>query len=151
MTEEETEQQKITKKADERRKCRRHPAIELNAEIKVKKGLFGEWVSVKACDYNKRGMSIETGLALQPEQAITLKVILKMDTGDIKVEKIEGFIKNCIKAKPHPRYGVEFNYSANRHMKSLDTKSQLGRIEGIMERSESLRQKIDEQQNMDQI
>ncbi len=137
-----------TKPMIERRRCRRYPSAELRAEVKIKKGLFSEWVGVEPCDYNKRGIAIETEFSFEPEQAITLSVTLKMDMGDIRVEKVEGIIRNKIESGPHPRYGIEFNYAANRHMKSAETQSQLGRIEGILERSENLRQRMNEQQSL---
>ncbi|UZE95984.1 PilZ domain-containing protein [Alkalimarinus alittae] len=128
----------------ERRRFRRHPALKLKAEVKIKKGLFGQWVDVEPRDYSKRGMAIETEYAFEPEQPITLNITLEMEIGDIQITKIEGIIKNKLKDTPTPRYGVEFDYTANRHMKTTETQSQLGRIEGILERSENLRLRIED-------
>lgn len=131
------------KSQSERRRYRRHPALELKAEVRIKKGLFGQRIEVEACDYSKRGIAIETEYEFKPEQPITLSIILKMVMGDIRIDKVEGIVKNIIASHPNPRYGIEFNYDANRHMKSIETKSQLGRIEGILERSEKLRLKME--------
>ncbi len=150
MSADEPLQEKQTKATNEHRRCRRHPTVELKTEIKIKKGLFSEWVSVEPCDFNKRGIAIETEHAFQPEDSILLKVTLAMAMGDICVDKIEGIIKNRVDSGPHPRYGVEFDYSASRHMKSIDTQSKLGRIEGILERSENLRLRMDEQKSVNQ-
>jgi hypothetical protein len=138
------------KAADEHRRCRRHPTVELKTEFKIKKGLFSGWVSVEPCDFNKRGIAIETDHSFQPEDSILLKITLTMAMGDICVDKVEGIIKNRVDSGPHPRYGVEFDYSASRHMKSIDTQGKLGRIEGILERSENLRLRMDEQKSLDQ-
>lgn len=129
----------------ERRRYRRHPALELKAEVNIKKGFFGQRIEVAACDYSKRGMAIETEYSFKPEQPITLSIILKMTTGDMRIDKVEGIVKNIMTSHPKPRYGIEFDYDANRHMKALETKSQLGRIEGILERSETLRLKTEGQ------
>ncbi len=134
-----------SKSQSERRRYRRHPALELKAEVKIKKGLFGQRIEVEACDYSKRGMAIETEYEFEPQQIITLNIILKMIMGDIRVDKVEGIVKNIISSHPKPRYGIEFDYNANRHMKAIETKSQLGRIEGILERSEKLRLKTEDQ------
>ena len=145
MTDETVEPQKAP---SERRRNRRHPALELIAEAKIKKGLFGQWIDVEPCDYSKQGMGIEAEYEFKPEQSITLSITLKMEMGDIHIDKVAGTVKNKINAQPHPRYGIEFDYNANRHMKSLETRSQLGRIEGILERSENLRLRMEEQESL---
>lgn len=145
MTDEAVEPKKTQ---SERRRYRRHPALELKAEVKIKKGLFGQRIEVEACDYSKRGMAIETEYEFKPEQSITLSIILKMVMGDIRIDKVEGIVKNKITSHPRPRYGIEFDYDANRHMKAIETKSKLGRIEGILERSENLRLKMEDQQSL---
>lgn len=129
---------------NERRRFRRHPSVKLIASAKSKKGLFNPWVEVLPRDYSKRGMAIETQEAFEINQPITLSITLEMELGEIHVTKVEGVIKNKIPSSPIPRYGVEFDYSANRHMKSVETQSQLGRIEGILERSENLRLRIED-------
>lgn len=135
----------LIKRQSERRRYRRHPAIELNAEIRIKKGLFSEWLEVEPCDYSKLGISIESEHDLTIGQQVTLNITLKMLMGDIHIAKAEGVVKNKMESHPHPRYGIEFDYNATRHMKNIETKSQLGRIEGILERSEKLRLKTEVQ------
>ena len=51
-------------------------------------------------------------------------------------------VRNLQQVTAGQRCGLEFDYQANRHMKSLETQALLGRIEGILERSEAFRQRV---------
>ncbi|MCP5162345.1 MAG: PilZ domain-containing protein [Hahellaceae bacterium] len=131
--------------SQERRRGRRYPAAKLHARLRVKKGLFGDWVDVTPRDYNRLGIAIDTDQPLSADQSIMLQITLSVDMGDIVIDKVEGMIRNAQPKGSCTRYGVEFDFDASRHMRSEDTQKQLAKIEEILVRSESLTQRMTDQ------
>lgn len=136
---------------NDRRSCRRFPAAELQAKVKIKSGIFNsEWEDVRVADYNKKGISFVTNQDFTEGQEVTFHITLVMEMGNIEVNNIKAVVQNRYSETTQPELGANhigtaFNYQANRHMKSLDIQSQLGRIEGILERSQNLRLKLSQQ------
>ena len=134
--------------AHERRRLRRFPAAELSVQIKARRGLFGNWNTVNADDFTRTGMSFEsTDLSLDKGDVVEVRATLLLDMGDLKVDRLVAVVRNKHRHGVAWRYGLEFDYSASRHMKSLTTQAQLGRIEGILDRSEKLRRRLHIQQD----
>lgn len=135
----------------DRRSCRRFPATELKVELRNKTGVFScQWHEVYTVDYNKKGFAFVTHEAYEEGQALVFRITLLMEMGTIEVDNVRAVTRNHYPEVEHTdhgnkRIGVAFDYQANRHMKSLDTQSNLGRIEGILERSENLRLKLSAQ------
>lgn len=129
--------------AHERRRLRRFPAAELSAQIKARRGLFGSWETVNADDFTRTGISFESvNLTLEKGDVVEVRLTLLLDMGEIKVDRLIAVVRNQHRHGVGWRYGLEFDYSASRHMKSLTTQAQLGRIEGILDRSEKLRRRL---------
>ncbi len=135
----------------DRRSCRRFPATELLARVKIKSGIFSQhWEDIHTADYNKKGLAFITNQLFNEGQELTLQITLMMEMGNIQVNDVKAIVKNCAPENDMPEHGAYhvgtlFDYAASRHMKSLDTQSQLGRIEGILDRSLSLKLKLSQQ------
>lgn len=135
----------------DRRSCRRFPATELLAKVKIKSGIFSQqWEDIHTADYNKKGLAFITNQTFSEGQELTLQITLMMEMGSIQVNDVKAIVKNSAPETDMPEngayhVGTSFNYTANRHMKSLDTQSQLGRIEGILDRSLNLKLKLSQQ------
>jgi hypothetical protein len=135
----------------DRRSCRRFPATELLARVKIKSGVFSQqWEDIHTADYNKKGLAFITNQSFNKGQELTLQITLMMEMGNIQVNNVKAIVINTAAETDTPEHGANhvgtlFNYVANRHMKSLDTQSQLGRIEGILDRSLNLKLKLSQQ------
>ena len=132
----------------DRRSCRRFPAAELKAELKIKSGFFSTALEeIHTVDYNKKGLAFVSSKPFEENQSITLKITLVMEMGNISIDNIIAVVKNKFPEHEHQqhgdtRIGAAFDFESTRHMKSIDTQSPLGRIEGILERSQNLRMKM---------
>jgi hypothetical protein len=128
---------------DDRRNRRRIPAAELKANLRIKKGLFGEeWLEVKPHDYHKLGVAIETKLQLRLEDEVVVGLELRMDMGTIQLEKLAGIVRYVRPIGHTYRYGIEFDFEGPRYMRATDISTQLERIENLLERSQQVAGRI---------
>ncbi len=135
----------VAKQHQERRQLRRLPAAELNVQWRPRKGLFGRFRPAEGLDFTRSGLSVylDGNDSLEVGDAIELRIELRMEAGTLALDKVVAVVRNIRDTgQGKPLYGLEFDYSANRTMKSEQTRAQLGRIEGILERSEKLRLRI---------
>jgi hypothetical protein len=128
--------------AHDKRRERRVPAANLTAQIKVKKGLFSDWVDLNVLDFNLLGLAL--ALPSEPElgNKLSLKLALKMDMGDLKLNQIEAKIVNKMKIAGDDsmwRVGVVFSNSSKN---SGDNLAQLTRIKDMLERNEAIKQRL---------
>lgn len=133
------------KKPQERRKLRRLPAAELNLEWRLRKGLFSRFRPAEGRDFTRKGVSVvlDSSDTLNIGDAVELKVELIMEAGALSLEKAAAVVRNIREtADGRPLFGLEFDFTANRSMKSDHTRAQLGRMEGILDRSEKLQLRI---------
>lgn len=129
----------------ERRKLRRMPAANLALEWRPRKGLFSRFQPAEGRDFTRNGLSIavnsQTGI--KEGDAVELRVELSMEAGTLGLEKLVAIVRNIRdNNRGGSLMGLEFDFGASRTMKSEQTLAQLGRIEGILERSEKLRLRI---------
>lgn len=128
----------------ERRAARRYPAAELRSKMRVKKGLLSEsWEEVAPRDFSRTGVAIESGVELNVGDSIILSLELHMEMGVISVEKLVGIVRHRKLLGQQTRYGIEFDMS--QRVKGADLDTQLARIEGLLERSHNLAQRIIDQ------
>lgn len=129
--------------AHERRRLRRFPAADLVAHLRHKGAILGGWIEAEPHDFTRSGMAVENiDLPLESGAMVEIRLTLKLDIGELQVNKIIAVVRNVTKVKGRQRYGLEFDFQASRHMRSLATQAQLGRIEGILDRSEKLRRRL---------
>lgn len=129
-------------KEKDKRQHRRLPAISLTADIKIKKGLFTNWHSVTALDFNIYGVAV-----ILPNEPVLgsktqLKLSLSMDMTDVKVGQIEAKVVNKVMVdskKGEWRAGYIFS---NQSKHSQETTKQLDRINDYLERNNILKDKL---------
>ncbi|MDX1801352.1 MAG: hypothetical protein R3303_10510 [Marinobacter sp.] len=129
----------------ERRQLRRLPAAELNVSWRPRKGLFQRYRPAEGLDFTRNGLSLRVNPedTLAPGDTVEMALELIMEAGTLNVDRVVAVVHN-VRDQPgsSPLYGVGFDFEANRLMKSEQMVAQLGRIEGILERSEKLKLKI---------
>ena len=125
----------------EKRMHRRLPAADLNVQLKLKQGLFSTWIDLSILDFTPYGIAIT--LPSEPELGakITLRLILKMDVGDIRVNNLEAKVVNKLNntGSNSWRVGVIFNRQTKQ---STESTKQLIRIKQILEKSMALKERI---------
>lgn len=142
----------VSKQPQERRQLRRLPAADLSVYWRPRKGLFGRFRPADGQDFTRAGLSLslDGDDRLKVGDAIELRIELRMEAGTLALDKVAAVVRNIREMEGgKPLYGLEFDYSANRLMKSEQTRAQLGRIEGILERSEKLRLRIQPLQDIE--
>jgi len=120
----------------DKRKNRRLPAANLTAQLKTKQGLFTTWSDLSVSDFSLFGVALI--LPSEPElgRKITLRLLLTMDMGDIRINQIEAKIVNkLIREDGNWRVGLIFSSQSKQ---SSDTKAQLKRFQEILEKNEAL-------------
>lgn len=128
---------------DEKRRFQRLPAAELKVAWRPRKGLFGRYQPTRGYDFTREGLCItEPPGTLATGDRIELRLQLAMETDDIIIERIVAEVVNERNQAGMSRLGLAFDFRANRLMRAEQTKAQLGRIEGILERSEKLRLRL---------
>lgn len=127
----------------ERRRYRRYPSADLKAQVKVKKGLFSEWQDVDVADFNDHGMAILIPRREKLPEKLTFRLLLEMDMGVIKVDKLEAHCVNKLEQLDRHRIGLEFD--AQYLSKSAELRNQLERIQRILEKSSSIKSKLGSQ------
>lgn len=140
------------KPQQERRRLRRLPAAELHVEWRPRKGLFGRFRPAEGRDFTRAGLSVclHGDDRLDVGDILELRIELKMEAGTLHLDRVVAVVRNIRDTgEDKPLYGLEFDYNANRTMKSDQTRAQLGRIEGILERSEKLRLRIQPLQDIE--
>lgn len=129
----------------ERRRYRRYPAAELKAQVKAKKGLFGkDWLEVEVSDFSEQGIALMMDEQPVLDQALTLKLRLEMDMGDIKIDKIQAQPKNKVTTGGRWRLGLEF-ITDKSETKQEDVQKQLARIKSILEKNSALNERLKRQ------
>ena len=126
---------------DERRHLQRFPAAELKVRLRTGRGWVRKGDRVPAHDFTRAGMGVTTTKVLKPGQKVELDLVLKLDRGEIVQERVVATVHNKRTDGNLFRYGLAFDFTASRRMKSLHTQARLGRMEGILDRIEKLRAK----------
>lgn len=133
-------------KNEERRRFRRLPAAELHVAWRPRKALFGGYTSTRSHDFTREGLSItEKADTFQIGDRVELKLQLTMKASSITLERMIAEVVNersLAGDANMTRFGLAFDFTASRLMRSQQTHAQLGRIEGILERGEKLRLRL---------
>lgn len=133
----------MTPEHDERRRFHRLPAAELKVAWRPRKGLFGRYQPTRGFDFTREGLSItEASGTLVPGDRVELRLELTMDADNLTIDRVVADVVNSRETDGQARLGLAFDFQANRLMRAEQTRAQLGRIEGILERSEKLRLRL---------
>ncbi|MFE8071250.1 hypothetical protein QQM79_09330 [Marinobacteraceae bacterium S3BR75-40.1] len=137
------------KDTQDRRRLRRFPAAQLEAWVKLRPGLIGQWYPVQAFDFTRAGLSVRLQEELTVDTKLMVRLRMGLDMGNIAADRLVTRVRNVRKlADGAYMHGLEFDFKANRHMRSIQTQSQLGRMEGILDRSEKLRKRLMTQEEL---
>ena len=124
----------------ERKKGRRYPAVELTTRVKRRKGLIGaDWIEVPAFDFTHKGVCVDLDFKMEVGQHLTLALDLKMEVGDITIDRVSCEVDHVKAMGNIYRCDVVFK---------TDSETLLGhltRIESLMSRSQNLAQRIQKQ------
>lgn len=127
--------------AQDSRVQRRLPAANLKAQIKSKQGLFSTWLDFEVIDFNLSGIALK--LPSEPElgSKLSLRLILEMDTGEIKINQLETKIVNKVNTIGDGVWRVGVIFSAQtKH--STETMKQLEKVKLILERNAAIVNRI---------
>lgn len=125
---------------NERRRRQRLPRLQLEARIRVRKGLLSnEWMEVDVADFNQLGIGIVTAHPLKTGDRVQLSLRLATEVGDITVNKVSAAIRHTETRDEAKHYGLEFE-SGGRG----DAQDNLVRIEGILARYAAVAERIQE-------
>ena len=127
---------------DERRHLRRFPAAELEVRLRPGKSWFRKGEVVEATDFTREGVAISTYRTLKSGQKVFLDLILRLDRGEIHQNRVVAVVSNQRPEGEQIRYGLRFDFKANATMRAMDTQARLGRMEGILERTEKLKARL---------
>ena len=111
---------------NERRQYQRLSGSSIQGEVKRKR-LFriGGYKQLKVVDFNRFGARILHSERLR----IGEELLLNINRQDINVREIIGFICHMEEKDGGYSYGIQFDFSANKHMRSAEVEESLSRLE----------------------
>ena len=128
--------------SQERRQLERFPAADLLVRFRRRFWFRrSRWQAGEAEDFTRVGVCLITDKEMTIGQTLTLNLTLRLDRGEVHENGVVGTICNKSETEQGFRYGVVFDYDANHHMRKLRTQARLGRMEGILDRMERLRER----------
>lgn len=124
----------------ERRRRQRLPRLQLEARMRVRKGLLSnDWMEVNVADYNQLGIGIITDHPMKTGDRLQLSLRLATEVGDITINKVAATIRHTETKDAETHYGLEFE-----SVGQGDTQENLVRIEGILARYAAVAERIQE-------
>jgi len=123
----------------DRRQLTRFAASELAVSIRPRRRWPRKWWHAQASDFTRTGLCLVTDLDLKKGQQVHLKIILRLNRSEVHQNGVIATVRNKQSDGDGFRYGLLFDYEASRRMRSMKTRARLGRIEGILDRMESLK------------
>ncbi|BES71471.1 hypothetical protein RE428_24890 [Marinobacter nanhaiticus D15-8W] len=122
----------------ERRRRERLPFIQMDARVKVRKGLFSKkWLEVQVMDFSRLGMAIVSDEEFKEGDKLQFSLRLNTEVGDITVEQAEALVRNSRVADDGTIYGLEFEES-----QKASVGDSLGRIENVLTRFKAVTDRI---------
>jgi len=111
---------------NERRQYQRLSGSTIQGEVK-RKSLFrlGSYKKVKIVDFNRFG----TRVLHRERFRIGEELLLNINRQSTNVREVVGFVCHMEEFEDGYSYGVQFDFSANKHMRSAELEESLSRIE----------------------
>jgi hypothetical protein len=91
-------------------------------------GLISDQVDVTPIDFSTAGLGFRHSQLL----VIGQPVVFELTKDQYTVKSVVGIVRHTARMKNHYRYGVEFDFEANEHMRSPQTKDTLKLIEKLL-------------------
>ncbi|WP_020408027.1 hypothetical protein [Hahella ganghwensis] len=116
--------------------------MHLDAQLKVRRGMFSyEWVKVQVLKFSASGMTIRTDEDLSAGSRATFSILLAMDFGDIRIDKIEAKVNGREKVCSCFDYPLDFVLGSSAvRREAIETS--LRKIESLLSSYDSLLNKI---------
>ncbi len=116
--------------AQERRKHQRLNGASIQTAVK-RKGLFyfGAYKAAQAIDFSRFGVGIESSEKFR----LGDELLLSFNKQNEHIEHIVGFVCHVQESETGYCYGIQFDFSANKHMRSEAVEKTLTRIEKLLE------------------
>jgi hypothetical protein len=121
----------------DRRIYGRVPTLTVVTKVKVKPSMLRtpDWEPVNMIDYNRNGFAFLSRNEYKLGQSLKVYFRLVVDQTEVTLENIFVTIKSTSLEKNHLRYGAEFNFEANDHMRSPQLKAKLSGVERMVKRA----------------
>ncbi|HUN55685.1 MAG TPA: PilZ domain-containing protein [Smithella sp.] len=121
---------------EERRQYARYNATGMTASISFQDETSSDVCveSVQPIDFNSFGMAIETNLVFEKENRISLDI----SCGRNHAPDILSIVRNVVNKGNKNRYGLQFDFAANAHMRSEEVEEILSSIEDTLKKNQNL-------------
>jgi len=90
--------------------------------------LFSSQIDVRAIDFNTTGLAFRHSRPLSPGQLVLMDLV----TGQHNVSRVVAVVRYITRMENHFRCGVEFDFDANEHMRSVAVRDTLKSIETLL-------------------
>ncbi len=105
------------------------------ARVRRPNNLLAAWSTITCVDFNKEGMAFLADVDLDIGETVLLSLHIHMSRSTLEAENVVAVVRSRKTQDHMNRFGVQFNFDANRIMRGIKLQSVLGRMEGIMDRS----------------
>ena len=118
------------KQKKNRRKIARYGVASLRASLHRTRwmGFISDLVDVNPVDFNATGMAFRHSQLLSPGQP----VVFELAKDQYRITSVIGIVRYTLRLENHYRCGVAFDFEANEHMRSPQTKDTLKAIEKLL-------------------
>jgi len=90
--------------------------------------LFSSQIDVRAIDFNTTGLAFRHSRPLSPGQPVLMDLV----TDQHSVSRVVAVVRYITRMENHFRCGVEFDFDANEHMRSVAVRDTLKSIETLL-------------------
>jgi len=90
--------------------------------------LFSSQIDVRAIDFNTTGLAFRHSRPLSPGQPVLMDLV----TDQHNVSRVVAVVRYITRMENHFRCGVEFDFDANEHMRSVAVRDTLKSIETLL-------------------
>jgi hypothetical protein len=125
------------KHAGDRRICVRLPTLIILTHVKVcsAEPSTADWIAVKMLDYSHNGFAFLSHNEFKVAQTLKVCIRLDIDRTEVSLTDVIAKVRSVSLDNGGLRYGAEFNFEANNHMRSPRTKAKLSGIERMVNRA----------------
>ncbi|TBW52174.1 PilZ domain-containing protein [Marinobacter halodurans] len=121
----------------DRRRFRRLPATELNLAWRPRNRLFARYRNIQGHDFTREGVAVTAAADTFSEgDRIELQLELVMAGTNLTAQGVVAEVVNVARQGHQARVGLAFDVPASRRFGASALRARLGRMEGILERSE---------------
>lgn len=121
----------------DRRRFRRLPATELNLAWRPRKRLLARYRPIQGHDFTREGVAVTAATdTFREGDQVELLIELAMAGENLVASRVFADVVNVAREGNQARVGLAFDVAASRRFGAAALRARLGRMEGILERSE---------------